>query len=84
MTPSMLIGEILETVGWEGILLETDGQERFALLPLDDELIDFLIERSPTFRARKRRNDTDFSPTPISARHRFQPDIDFSPLPLIG
>lgn len=48
------IGEILEAAGPEGILLESEGQKRYALLPLDDDLIDFLIERSPTFRDRCR------------------------------
>ncbi len=48
--PSTPIGEIIRTAGTEGILLESEGQGRYALLPLDDDLIDFLIERSPTFR----------------------------------
>jgi hypothetical protein len=52
--PSTPIGEILKTAGSEGILLESEGRERYALLPLDDDLIDFLIERSPTFRVRCR------------------------------
>jgi hypothetical protein len=52
--PNTPIGWILETAGSEGILLESEGQGRYALLPLDDDVIDFLIERSPTFRARFR------------------------------
>jgi hypothetical protein len=31
-----------------------EGQGRYALLPLDDELVDFLIARSPAFRDRCR------------------------------
>jgi hypothetical protein len=41
------IGEILQTVGNDGALLESGGNPRFALIPLDDDLIDFLIERNP-------------------------------------
>jgi hypothetical protein len=52
--PSTPIGRILETAGPEGVLLESEGQGRYALLPLDDDLIDYLIERSPAFRARCR------------------------------
>lgn len=52
--PSTPIGEILKAAGSEGILLESEGQGRYALLPLDDDLIDFLIERSPAFRVRCR------------------------------
>jgi hypothetical protein len=60
--PSIPIGEILKTAGPEGILLEPKGQGRYALLPLDDDLIDLLIERSPRFRVLcreiRRRMDT--------------------------
>ncbi len=52
--PSTPIGEILKTVGSEGILLESEDQGRYALLPLDEDLLDYLIERSPTFRVRCR------------------------------
>jgi hypothetical protein len=34
-----------------GVLLESEGQGSFGLIPLDDDLIDFLIEQSPRFRA---------------------------------
>jgi hypothetical protein len=49
--PNTPIGEILKSAGSEGVLLETAGQERYALLPLDDDVIDLLMERSPRFRA---------------------------------
>jgi hypothetical protein len=42
------IGEILKKVGPEGLLLEV-SKTRFAVIPLDDDLIDNLIERSPKF-----------------------------------
>jgi len=31
-------------------VLESEGQGRYALLPLDDDVIDLLNERSPRFR----------------------------------
>jgi hypothetical protein len=43
------IGEILKAVGPEGALLEPSGDARYAVIPLDDDLIDYLIERNPTF-----------------------------------
>ena len=44
------IGQIIKAAGSEGIVLESEDQERYALLPLDDDVIDLLIERSPSFR----------------------------------
>jgi hypothetical protein len=68
------IGQVLATVGSEGILLESEGQGRYALLPLDDDLIDFLIERSPAFRARcreiRRRMDSGQFQTHDEVRRR--------------
>jgi hypothetical protein len=49
--PNTPIGEILKAAGPEGIVLESEGQGRYALLPLDDDVIDLLLERSPRFRA---------------------------------
>ncbi|MGP0065382.1 MAG: hypothetical protein ACLQGP_17490 [Isosphaeraceae bacterium] len=49
--PKTPIGEILKAAGSEGVLLESEDQGRYALIPLDDDLIDDLIERSPKFRA---------------------------------
>ena len=49
--PNTPIGEILKAAGSEGIVLESDGLGRYALLPLDDDVIDLLIECSPRFRA---------------------------------
>lgn len=69
------IGEILETAGPEGVLLESEGQQRYALLPLDDDLIDFLIERSPAFRGRCReirhRMDSGQFQTQDEVKRRF-------------
>jgi hypothetical protein len=52
--PTTPIGEVLKSAGAEGVLLESEGQGRYALLPLDDDLIDFLIERNPAFHVRCR------------------------------
>ena len=41
------IGDVLKVVGPDGVLLESNGNPEFALMPLDDDLIDFLIERNP-------------------------------------
>jgi hypothetical protein len=49
--PNTPIGEILKAAGSDGIVLESEGQGRYALIPLDEDLIDYLIERSPKFLA---------------------------------
>jgi hypothetical protein len=43
------IGKILETAKAPGVVIQSDDQKQYALLPLDDELLDFLLERNPTF-----------------------------------
>ena len=52
MTP---IGEVLATMGTDGVLLDAVGHDPVAVLPLDDELIDYLVERSPRLIAECRR-----------------------------
>lgn len=52
--PKTPIGELLKAAGSEGLLFESQGQGYYALLPLDDGVIDLLIERSPKFRAQCR------------------------------
>ncbi len=47
--PQMTISEVLQAAGQDGVVLESDGQPRFAVLPLDDQLIDYLVEHSPKF-----------------------------------
>jgi hypothetical protein len=49
--PKTPISEILRAVGSEGILLESEDKARYAVMPLDDDLIDYLIERNPKFIA---------------------------------
>jgi len=43
------IGEILKAAEANGVVIQADDQEQYALLPLDDELLDFLLERNPKF-----------------------------------
>jgi hypothetical protein len=43
------IGDVLKEVGNGGVFLESAENIPFALIPLDDDLIDFLIERNPKF-----------------------------------
>ncbi len=52
MTP---IGDVLAAMGTDGVLLDTVGHDPVAVLPLDDELIDYLVERSPRMIAECRR-----------------------------
>jgi hypothetical protein len=49
--PKTPLGDILKAAGPEGLVLEFENQSRYALIPLDDDLIDFLLERHPNFRA---------------------------------
>ena len=41
------IGEVLKVVGANGLVLEAADAARYALLPLNDDLLDYLLERSP-------------------------------------
>ena len=45
------IGDVLDRAGSDGVLLEAQDTVSHALLPLDDDLIDYLLERSPAFIA---------------------------------
>ena len=47
--PNTPIGQIIKAAGSEGIVLEAEGQGRYALLPLDDDVIDLLIEAVQRF-----------------------------------
>jgi predicted GNAT family acetyltransferase len=41
------IGELMDRAREEPLIIETGGAQNFVLLPIDDELLDLLIERSP-------------------------------------
>jgi hypothetical protein len=43
------IGEIIDGASADGVLIDTNGQATYALMPLDDELLDYLVERNPKF-----------------------------------
>jgi hypothetical protein len=43
------IGDVLHNAGSEGVLLGVGGEPSFAELPLDEEVLDLLIERNPRF-----------------------------------
>lgn len=43
------IGDVLDQTGQEGLILGISGEPSFAVLPLDEEVLDFLIERDPRF-----------------------------------
>jgi hypothetical protein len=43
------IGEILKAAEASGLVIHADDQEQYAFLPLDDELLDFMLERNPKF-----------------------------------
>ena len=45
------IGKLLAAADAEGLLIESQGQSRYAVLPLDDDLLDYLLERNPQFVA---------------------------------
>jgi hypothetical protein len=41
------IGKLMKSAGRSGLLLEKGGKLKFALLPIDDDTLDFLLEHSP-------------------------------------
>ena len=43
------VGEFLHDADSEGLVLETEGRERYAVIPLDDDLLDYFVARSPKF-----------------------------------
>jgi hypothetical protein len=47
----MPIGQILDSADAEGLLIESQGRSPYAVLPLDDDLLDYLLERNPQFVA---------------------------------
>jgi len=44
------IGDILPSVG-QGVLIESEGVPRYVVAPLDDDVLDLLLERNPAFIA---------------------------------
>jgi len=44
-------GDLLENAPADGVLIKTKGHLTYALMPLDDNLLDYLLERDPKFIA---------------------------------
>ena len=47
--PNTPLSDVLKAAGSEGLLLASEGQASYAVMPLDDDLLDYLIERDPKF-----------------------------------
>ena len=45
--PTTPIGDVLKDAAPDGLVLETAGRTQYAVLPMDDDLLDYLLERSP-------------------------------------
>ena len=41
------IQEVLDAAGSDGTILEVPGKKSFVLIPMDDDVLDFLLERNP-------------------------------------
>jgi threonyl-tRNA synthetase len=41
------IGDLLKEAGGDGFLVEAGDRTQYAIIPLDDDLVDYLLERSP-------------------------------------
>jgi hypothetical protein len=49
------IGEVLGAADQDGVMIEVEEQPLYALLPLDDDLLDFLLEHNPRLIAESRQ-----------------------------
>jgi len=47
--PKTPIGDVLPAADVGGVLIESSGKTAYALLRLDDDLIDYLLEHDPRF-----------------------------------
>jgi hypothetical protein len=45
------IGDVIGAAAGDGVLIDADGHPTFALMPMDDDLLDYLLERNPKFIA---------------------------------
>lgn len=43
------LGEVIDAAAGDGALVEAAGIPPYAVIPLDDELLDYLLERNPAF-----------------------------------
>ncbi len=53
------IGKVLKGAAADGVLVHTKNRKRFAMIPLDDDLIDYLLERNPRFIRECRKIDAE-------------------------
>ena len=53
------IGDVLKGAASDGVVLDTKNHKRFAMIPLDDDLIDYLLERNPKFIRECRKIDAE-------------------------
>jgi hypothetical protein len=55
------VAELLDSARQEPVILQVEGGGEFAVLPLDDDVIDLLIERNPAFieECRKRQESME-------------------------
>lgn len=63
--PTTPLGDVLRDATPDGVLVQGEGQAQFAIIPLDDDLVDYLLERSPKLaedcrRIRQRMHDSHF------------------------
>lgn len=49
--PSASVGQVIDEADGGGVLIQAQGRPVYAMLPLDDEVIDYLLERNPGFAA---------------------------------
>ena len=47
--PQTPIGDILSSASSEGVLIQSEGDTSYAVLPLNDDLVDHLLEHNPRF-----------------------------------
>ena len=47
--PQTPIGDVLSAASSDGVLIESDGSTAFAVLPLNEDLVDHLLEHNPRF-----------------------------------
>jgi imidazoleglycerol phosphate dehydratase HisB len=73
------IGPILRAAGRKGLLLESNRYGEFAVLPMDDDLLDYLLEHSPRLIAEceaiRRRMDAGHYKTLEEVKRMFAADL---------
>ncbi|MBC8871974.1 MAG: hypothetical protein H8E44_21295 [Planctomycetes bacterium] len=47
--PQTPIGDVLSAASSDGVLIESEGETAYAVLPLNEDLVDHLLEHNPRF-----------------------------------